>query len=332
MRRRINERRTAMTRETPVRSITIIGIVALMVLFGTCAGARDLTVTAWGGASQAAAQKVYFKPFVDKTGIKLQEDSWSGGIGVLRTKVQGGNASWDVVQVEVDELILGCEEGLFEKLDWSRLGGKDKFLAPAVSDCGVGAVVWANALGYDGDRLQDGPKSWADSWDVKKFPGKRGMRKGAKYTLEIALLADGVKPQDVYKVLGTSAGADRAFKKLDELKPSIIWWTNVSQVPDMLASGEVTMSVITAARLLAAFDSAALKAGLRRAERSHKLHAIVLVAPLLLFLALNFVLPIGSMLLRSIQDPEFSTVLPETAALLRDSQGGELPDDRVVAV
>jgi len=87
---------------------------------------------------------------------------------------------------------------------------------------------------------------------VKKFPGKRGMRKGAKYTLEIALLADGVKPQDVYKVLGTPEGVDRAFKKLDELKPSIIWWTNVSQVPDMLASGELTMSVITPARLLAA--------------------------------------------------------------------------------
>jgi putative spermidine/putrescine transport system substrate-binding protein len=241
-----------MTRETPFRSITAMGIVALMVLVGTCAEARDLTVTAWGGASQAAAQKIYFKPFVEKTGVKLQEDSWSGGIGVLRTKVQGGNASWDVVQVEVDELILGCEEGLFEKLDWNRLGGKDKFIAPAVNECGVGAVVWANALGYDGDRLKDGPKNWVDFWDVKKFPGKRGMRKGAKYTLEIALLADGVKPEDVYKVLGTPEGVDRAFKKLDVLKPSIIWWTNVSQVPDMLASGELIMSVITPARLLAA--------------------------------------------------------------------------------
>jgi putative spermidine/putrescine transport system substrate-binding protein len=78
------------------------------------------------------------------------------------------------------------------------------------------------------------------------------MRKGAKYTLEIALLADGVKPEDVYKVLGTPEGVERAFKKLDVLKPSIIWWTNVSQVPDMLASGELTMSVITPARLLAA--------------------------------------------------------------------------------
>jgi len=108
-----------MTRETPVRSITMIGIVALIALIGSCVEARDLTVTAWGGASQAAAQKVYFKPFVEKTGIKLQEDSWSGGIGVLRTKVQGGNASWDVVQVEVDDRASGkrmrCRRGRLGK-------------------------------------------------------------------------------------------------------------------------------------------------------------------------------------------------------------------------
>jgi putative spermidine/putrescine transport system substrate-binding protein len=232
----------------------LAGAAALVVLaIGGRAEARDLTVTAWGGASQAAAQKAYFKPFTEKTGIPLQEDSWSGGIGVLRTKVQGGNAGWDVVQVEVDELILGCEEGLFEKIDWSRLGGKDKFIEPAVNDCGIGAIVWANALGYDGDRLkQGGPANWRDFWDVAKIPGKRGLRKTAKYTLEIALMADGVAPRDVYKTLATPPGVDRAFKKLDELRPHVVWWTNVSQVPDLLASGEVIMSVGTPARFFAA--------------------------------------------------------------------------------
>jgi len=81
-----------------------------------------------------------------------------------------------------------------------------------------------------------------------------------------------------------------------------------------------------------ALDPTALKAALRRVERTQKLHAVVLVAPLLLFLALNFVLPIGSMLLRSIQDPEMSTVLPATAALLRGLEGGALPDDHIADV
>ena len=78
--------------------------------------------------------------------------------------------------------------------------------------------------------------------DVAKIPGKRGMRKTAKYTLEIALMADGVAPNDVYKTLATEAGVERAFKKLDQLKPNLVWWEKGSQPPQLLASGEVTMT------------------------------------------------------------------------------------------
>lgn len=228
------------------------GVLGVGIALVASVEARDLTVTAWGGAGQDAQRKAFYEPFAAKTGSKLTEDSWSGGIGVLRTKVQGGNANWDVVQVEVDELTLGCEEGLFEKLDWNMLGGRDKFIPEAAHDCGVGAIVWSVLFAYDGDKLKDGPKTWADFWDVKKFPGKRGLRKTAKYTLEAALMADGVKPQDVYKMLRSPGGIDRAFKKLDELKPSIIWYSSPSQVPGMLASGEIAASMGTASRLLAA--------------------------------------------------------------------------------
>jgi putative spermidine/putrescine transport system substrate-binding protein len=144
--------------------------------------------------------------------------------------------------VEAEELALGCADGLYEKIDWAKLGGKDKFLDSAVNDCGVGAIVWSTAIAYNGDKLKDGPKSWADFWDVKKFPGKRSLRKGAKYTLEFALLADGVKKDEVYDVLGTPEGVDRAFKKLDELKPNIVWWEAGAQPLQLLASDEVVMA------------------------------------------------------------------------------------------
>ena len=184
------------------------------------ASARDLTVVSWGGAYQDAQREVYFKPFMAKTGIKMAEESWDGGVGTLRAKVQGGNNNWDVVQVESEELLLGCEEGLYEKLDWAKLGGKDKYHARR-----------GQRLRRRRDRLQlrprlrrrqdqgDAPKIWADFWNVQKYPGKRALRKGPKTTLEIALMADGVAPKDVYKTLGTDAGVERAFKKLDQLKP-----------------------------------------------------------------------------------------------------------------
>ncbi|MCT7036748.1 extracellular solute-binding protein, partial [Salmonella enterica] len=80
-------------------------------------------------------------------------------------------------------------------------------------------LVWSVAIAYDRNKLAQAPTSWTDFWDVKTFPGKRGLRKRAVYNLEFALLADGVKVEDVYKVLATPAGVDRAFAKLGELKP-----------------------------------------------------------------------------------------------------------------
>lgn len=217
-------------------------ILASVGLAAAPIAARDLTVVSWGGTYQDAQRKIYFEPFSKKIGKPVLDEAWDGGIGVLQAKVKAGAPNWDVVQVEAEELALGCADGLFEKIDWDKLGGKDKFLPAAVGDCGVGAIVWSTAIAYDGAKLADGPKSWTDFWDVKKFPGKRALRKGPKYTLEFALLADGVDKEELYDVLSTSEGVDRAFKKLDELKPSLVWWESGAQPLQLLASGEVVMT------------------------------------------------------------------------------------------
>ena len=88
------------------------------IALATTAQARDLAVVSWGGAYQDAQKKVYFEP-LKKTGVAMNDESWDGGIGVLRAKVQGGAATWDVVQVESDVLAVGFEEGLFEKIDYT---------------------------------------------------------------------------------------------------------------------------------------------------------------------------------------------------------------------
>jgi putative spermidine/putrescine transport system substrate-binding protein len=237
-----------------IRFTRLLPIVALAAGIAAPAVARDLTVVSWGGAYQDAQKELYFDP-LRASGLPMHDESWDGGIGVLRAKVEGGDSSWDVVQVESEELALGCEENLFEPLNWDAIGGRDAYLPAAVNDCGVGAIVYNFILGYDGDKFTDGPKSWADFWDVKKFPGKRAMRQGPKTNLEIALMADGVAPADVYKVLATPAGVDRAFHKLDELKPNLVWWTAGAQPAQMLAAGEVAMTTAYNGRIAAANDT-----------------------------------------------------------------------------
>ncbi len=148
---------------------------------------RELTVVGWGGSSQRAHRDAYWTSFVVHTGVALREDVWHGGIGVLRTKVQGGANDWDVVQVEVEELLLGCEEGLFEPIDWQMLGGREQYLDIATNECGVGAMVWSQLFGYDAARMPQGPRNWAEFWDVKRFPGRRGPASHAEVHTRIRL-------------------------------------------------------------------------------------------------------------------------------------------------
>lgn len=235
------------------RSACAAALSVLLLLVGCRADApaKPLTVVGWGGSSQRAHRDAYWTSFVVHTGIQIHEDTWHGGIDVLREKARSG-ADWDVVQVEVEELLLGCKEGLFEPIDWNALGGRDAFIEPSVQDCGVGAMVWSQLFGYDATRMPHGPRSWTDFWDVQRFPGRRGLRRTPKYTLEFALMADGVAPADVYKVLRTEEGVDRAFRQLDKIAPHAVWWTSISQVPELLKSGQVTMSVTSPGRLLVA--------------------------------------------------------------------------------
>ena len=220
--------------------------------------ARDLTVVSWGGAYQEAQRKAYFNPYMKKTGQKVLDESYNGEMAKIKAMVEANNVTWDVVQVEAPELINACEQGLLEIIDWSKVGGKNIFIPAATEgECGVGTIVWATIFAYDADKIQgEDPKSWADFWNVKKWPGKRGLRKSAKFSLEFALMADGVKPEDVYKTLSTEAGIKRAFKKLDELKPHIQWWEAGAQPPQWLAAGDVVMTSAYNGRI-----SAAIKEG-----------------------------------------------------------------------
>jgi putative spermidine/putrescine transport system substrate-binding protein len=232
------------------KSILAATLVAAMSL-PALALAQQLTVVNFGGANANAQKKAYYEPF-EKTGTKVVAVEYNGEQAKIKVMVETRKVTWDVVEVESPDAARGCDEGLFEKLDYSKIGNKADFLPAAVTECGMGVFVWSTVMAYNGDKLKDGPKTWADFWDVKKYPGKRGMRKGARYNLEFALMADGVKPGDVYKVLATKEGAERAFKKLGELKPSIQWWEAGAQPPQFLVAGDVTMTTVFNGRIDAA--------------------------------------------------------------------------------
>lgn len=227
-------------------------LLATAAMFALPAMAQNLTIVNFGGANGAAQKKAYFEAY-EKTGQgKITQVEYNGEQAKIKAMVEAKKISWDIVEVESPDVNRGCDEGLFEKIDWSKVGNKTDFQPAAVHECGVGIFIWSTVLAYNGDKLKQAPSSWADFWDVKKFPGKRAMRKGARYNLEFALMADSVKPADVYKVLATKEGADRAFRKLSELKPQIQWWEAGAQPPQFLVAGDVAMSTAFSGRIDAA--------------------------------------------------------------------------------
>ncbi|HVY15427.1 MAG TPA: extracellular solute-binding protein [Rhodopila sp.] len=217
------------------------------------ASPSDLTIVTRDNAFLRSVQAAYVQPFTAVTGLPVQQETWEGGLDSLRTHAKAPANAWDLVLLDADELSVACGEGLLEKLDWSAIGGKDHYLPIGVSDCGVGAVIENTVLAWDKDKLPVTP-TWSDFWDVAKYPGKRGLRKGVRGNLEIALMADGVAPGDVYKTLSTSDGVDRAFRKLDQLKPYIEWWSSESEAARILASGDVLMTSAPSGQIVTAAE------------------------------------------------------------------------------
>jgi putative spermidine/putrescine transport system substrate-binding protein len=229
----------------------IMAAVAVVASFASYAQTQ-ITVVNFGGANGNAQKKAYFEPYEKGTGNKVVGVEYNGEQAKIKAMVEAKKVSWDVVEVESPDVNRGCDEGLFEKLDYSKIGNKADFNPAAVHECGIGTFIWSTVLAYDADKLKTAPTSWVDFWDTKKFPGKRAMRKGARYNLEFALMADGVAVQDIYKVLATKEGAERAFKKLTELKPSIQWWEAGAQPPQFLVAGDVVMTTAYNGRIDAA--------------------------------------------------------------------------------
>ena len=214
------------------------------------AASADVTVMSWGGAYGAAQTEAHVKPFAASTGIATMMIDSDDPSGPIKAMVEAGNVTVDVASLEFAAAVRLCDEGLLEPIDVAMLPAGadgtpaiDDFLPGAVIECGVSTDIWANIYAYDTTKLTGTvPTTAADFFDLAKFPGKRGMRKGAKGVLEFALMGDGVAPADVYATLGTPEGLDRAFAKLDSIKSEVVWWEAGAQPPQLLADGEVVMT------------------------------------------------------------------------------------------
>jgi putative spermidine/putrescine transport system substrate-binding protein len=219
--------------------------MGVAVLFSAGAAAADLTIASWGGAYQKAQSQALFEPAAKALGVAIRQVTYSGMTDV-RLQVQTGAVTMDIVASGSGSAARAGQEGLLEPLDYSVIDVSHFYPSMKSKYC-VGGDVFSNVYAWNTAKYgpkggKDSPKSWADFWDVKKFPGKRAYRKGVAGSLEPALMADGVPPDQVYKVLSSEGGIKRALDKIRQLKPYIaVWWSSGAQQAQLMKDGEVDM-------------------------------------------------------------------------------------------
>ncbi len=185
---------------------------------------------------QDAQRKAFFEPAAKALGIQVKETT-ATGLQDVRVQVQSGSVTWDLVDISAEECALGEKEGLLEPIDYNvvKADGINKSM---VHKDWVGQFYYSTVMAWNAATVgKNGaqPQSWVDFFDVKKFPGDRAVYDHPRGNLEIALLADGVDPAKLYPL-----DADRAFKKLAQLKPSIsVWWSSGAQSAQLAKDGEV---------------------------------------------------------------------------------------------
>jgi len=197
-----------------------------------------LTFASYGGVYQKAQRQAWLEPYAKLTGVQWTESEDSAN-ATIKAQVESGQVTWDVVDVGND---FGLERNadVLEPLDFSLIH-KDEILPGFVGPYRVADITYGIVLAYRSD-LTGGqvPQGWADFFDLKKFPGKRGMYDySAGGIFEVALMADGVAPKDLYPL-----DIPRAIRKLDTIKDQLVFWPGGAKSQELIGSGEVTMSLM----------------------------------------------------------------------------------------
>ena len=220
----------------------------LILIPGKAKASEKIVWVGWGGSTQAVQQESFIKPFTKETGIEVISASGPNR-AKIKAMVDTGNVEWDLVNMMGATATGLAKEGLLETIDSDLLAKwRGQSLQPDwIKDWAVGWYYWSGGIGYDPKRHPMGkhPRSWPDFWNADKFPGRRGLRPRVNENLELALMADGVKPKDLYPL-----DVERAFKSLDRIKPHVAKWIKAtSQTITLIQNNEVDFDLTYSARV-----------------------------------------------------------------------------------
>lgn len=203
---------------------------------------KEIRMLESGGPSGDSIEQGYIKPFTQRTGIKVVRESPTS-LGKLQAMVQSKNITSTLVELGATTAAQARAMGLLEPLDWAAINPAPMFPEAKLPDA-FGYQYFSTIMAWEKGAKK--PNNWADFWNVKDFPGKRALPDYPGYTLPVALLADGVKPENLYPL-----DIDRAFASLQKIKDQVaVWWKAGAQAPQLLEDKEVKYAAAWSGRVV----------------------------------------------------------------------------------
>jgi putative spermidine/putrescine transport system substrate-binding protein len=231
-------------------AVSVVAVLAFVV-GPVSADKGHVVVASWGGSFQDLQRETMFKPFEKETGIKVIEAT-GPSLAKVKAMVDSGNTEWDVSGMVPGDLLVLAREGLVEKIDYDNYfkGMMEHIVPEVVHPYGIGNFFYTKVIAYNTDVYPTGthPKSWADVWDVEKFPGPRMIEAGGYVVppLEYALMGDGVDPKDLYPL-----DMERAYDSIRKLQPHVAKFATKSAMPPQaLVDEEVVIAAATLGRIV----------------------------------------------------------------------------------
>lgn len=207
------------------------------------ADSRTVTLTGYGGTYQEVLVKAALDPFTEETGIKVKIVPVPE-LAKVKAQLLSGNIEWDLFDGAATALASGSKQGFWDKVDASIVDSKDMVIPPT-SDT-IPWEIYTAGIIWDPRKFGPGthPTNFAEFFDLKKFPGRRALPNRADLVLEVALLADGASPKEIYPL-----DINRALKALDRAKSGIAsWFSTTTQGVSLVQTGEVDFSFSFASR------------------------------------------------------------------------------------
>src|SRR3954464_15042489 len=220
------------------------GLAALGVIAGgeeaAAQAERQLVMVNWGGIANEGFGRYYGDPFAAETpGVKVLQDSTGPSTGRIRSMVESGRVTWDLCDSSASGANLLGKLGLAAKVDYSIVD-RSNVIGPGFAlDHGAAPYSFSSVLVYDSSKFPTPPTSWADFWDLKRFPGTRLLRRDATCVLEAAMMSLGKPPGALYPI-DMRAG----IRRVTELRRNLVFWTNGSESEQLMRTGEAVMGQI----------------------------------------------------------------------------------------